>query len=97
MLSSLPFRVSRYGVNRVNAATSHGVSGLPSLVTDGFSVISRLKSIFYLSITLYLYLNEKIGDKLLYMHPDMLRCQTGPSMWTIGPDQPVIPGVAFIR
>jgi hypothetical protein len=25
------------------------------------------------------------------------RCQTAPSMWTIGRDQPVIPGVAFIR
>jgi len=25
------------------------------------------------------------------------RCQTGPSMWTLGPDKPVIPGVAFIR
>ena len=25
------------------------------------------------------------------------RCQTFPSMWTLGEDQPVIPGVAFIR
>ena len=25
------------------------------------------------------------------------RCQTGPSMWTIGPDKPVIPRVTFIR
>jgi len=25
------------------------------------------------------------------------RCQTGSSMWTLGPDQPVIPGVTFIR
>ena len=25
------------------------------------------------------------------------RCQTSPSMWTLGGDQPVIPGVAFIR
>jgi sporulation protein YunB len=25
------------------------------------------------------------------------RCQTSPSMWTLGGDKPVIPGVAFIR
>ena len=25
------------------------------------------------------------------------RCQTSPSMWTLGGDQPVIPEVAFIR
>ena len=25
------------------------------------------------------------------------RCQTSPSMWTLGGDQPVIPRVAFIR
>src|SRR3954465_7840827 len=25
------------------------------------------------------------------------RCQTSPSMWTLGGDQPVIPGVPFIR
>src|SRR4029078_3481507 len=25
------------------------------------------------------------------------RCQTLPSMWTLGQDQPVLPGVAFIR
>ncbi len=25
------------------------------------------------------------------------RCQTTPSMWTLGSDKPVIPGVAFIR
>ncbi len=29
--------------------------------------------------------------------PQMLRCQTSPSLWTLGGDQPVIPGVAFIR
>ena len=26
-----------------------------------------------------------------------LRCQTLPSMWTLGKDEPVIPGVPFIR
>ena len=26
-----------------------------------------------------------------------IRCQTAPSLWTLGSDQPVIPGVAFIR
>jgi len=25
------------------------------------------------------------------------RCQTWPSIWTLGPDQPVIPGVPFVR
>src|SRR3989338_11267283 len=25
------------------------------------------------------------------------RCQTAPSLWTLGRDQPVIPGVTFIR
>ena len=29
--------------------------------------------------------------------PQMLRCQTLPSMWTLGKDKPVIPGVPFIR
>jgi hypothetical protein len=29
--------------------------------------------------------------------PQMLRCQTLPSMWTLGKDEPVIPGVPFIR
>ena len=27
----------------------------------------------------------------------LLRCQTLPSMWTLGKDKPVIPGVPFIR
>src|SRR6266545_8043497 len=30
-------------------------------------------------------------------HPRCLRCQTLPSMWTLGKDKPVIPGVPFIR
>jgi hypothetical protein len=30
-------------------------------------------------------------------HPIGMRCQTSPSLWTLGGDQPVIPGVAFIR
>ena len=29
--------------------------------------------------------------------PHMLRCQTLPSMWTLGKNKPVIPGVPFIR
>src|SRR2546428_5389014 len=29
--------------------------------------------------------------------PQILRCQTLPSMWTLGKDKPVIPGVPFIR
>ena len=29
--------------------------------------------------------------------PQTLRCQTLPSMWTLGKDEPVIPGVPFIR
>ena len=29
--------------------------------------------------------------------PQILRCQTLPSMWTLGKDEPVIPGVPFIR
>ena len=38
-----------------------------------------------------------LGRTLLSMHPDMLRCQTLSSMWTLGEDQPVIPRVTFIR
>ena len=29
--------------------------------------------------------------------PQMMRCQTLPSMWTLGKDKTVIPGVPFIR
>ena len=35
----------------------------------------------------------RVGDLIL----PTSRCQTSPSMWTLGGDQPVIPGVAFIR
>jgi hypothetical protein len=31
------------------------------------------------------------------LQPQDARCQTSPSMWTLGGDQPVIPEVAFIR
>lgn len=49
---------------------------------EGFPVISQ-----FLYSTLILLL----GD------PDMLRSRSGPSIWTIGPDHAVIPGVAFTR
>jgi hypothetical protein len=41
--------------------------------------------------------DEDLGRISLFMHPDMLRCQTLSSMWTLGEDQPVIPRVTFIR
>ncbi len=37
------------------------------------------------------------GDGISAVSPLMLRCQTSPSMWTLGGDKPVIPRVAFIR
>ena len=30
-----------------------------------------------------------VGLESLREHPDVLRCQTWPSLWTLGPDQPV--------
>ena|SRR3989344_2825885 len=45
-------------------------------------------------------LNYSLNNCLLRRHnPEMglSRCQTASSIWTLGSDQPVIPGVAFIR
>ena len=38
------------------------------------------------------YTLASIGAPMFY-----IRCQTAPSLWTLGSDQPVIPRVAFIR
>jgi hypothetical protein len=37
-----------------------------------------------------------VGTGLLLQHPDLLRCQTAPPLWTLGSDKPVIPRVPFI-
>lgn len=46
------------------------------------------------------YQSYLCGIKLKYYYlgaPINSRCQTAPSLWTLGSDQPVIPRVAFIR
>ena len=49
-------------------------------------------SIFALWNQTYLFVAKYIGAPMFY-----IRCQTAPSLWTLGSDQPVIPRVAFIR
>ena len=78
--------ISRYGVklSLVAESTSHGV------VLISFGTCPReMVGIHRYKLVLLLLSSSST--------PQMLRCQTSPSLWTLGGDQPVIPGVAFIR
>ena len=63
--------------------TSHGITHLTVRIGPHPGVGSTVISRFEIDIS---------ADP-----PQMLRCQTLPSMWTLGKDKPVIPGVPFIR
>ena len=45
----------------------------------------------------FLLSQDKLTVESLLLHPNVLRCQTSPSLWTLGRNQPVIPRVTFIR
>ena len=74
--------LSRYGVKARARPTSHGIVLVFSPKDDRSSPL--------LASTI-------LVDDVSIISPLMVRCQTSPSMWTLGGDKPVIPGVAFIR
>jgi hypothetical protein len=86
---ALFFRTSRYGVTSLAKWTSHGIALAVVIAHYSIAMIHavgfhRYKPNFWYEIT-------------LTAPQCYIRCQTAPSLWTLGRDQPVIPGVAFIR
>src|SRR5579864_5293939 len=71
--------LSRYGVKVLSRPTSHGIVLVFSPKDDRSSPLLA---------------STTLVDDVSIISPLMLRCQTSPSMWTLGGDKPVIPGVA---
>ena len=76
--------ISRYGV----ITTTRVFARLPTVLSS--SLVLRRSEFTVIAGTCYCH-------DVSIMSPLMLRCQTSPSMWTLGGDKPVIPRVAFIR
>jgi len=78
--------LSRYGVMRMLFAllVSHSAD---------FPRYCRLTSPVSYGFTVI----SRCSGRHFCRHTPMLRCQTAPSMWTLGRDQPVIPRVPFSR
>ena len=75
--------ISRYGVMTAARAVSDFPRYCPRPESPGTIGVHRYK--------------PELAVLFPTRHPLMLRCQTSPSMWTLGGDKPVIPRVAFIR
>ena len=96
--------VNLLAVYEYDALSHHPISGWISRygVMTSTRVVARLPTVLSSSLVLRrseftVIAGSCICHDVSIMSPLMLRCQTSPSMWTLGGDKPVIPRVAFIR